>query len=115
MDDFMEKHFEVGEKYGIDLEILWKLYAANPENPGEIGLTFNKRLRFTKDGNNKYYDLISNITDEILCMDGEVCEVLYSDKDIVELVEEDTQIRFNMTKYEFKAIQDNPWREANNE
>lgn len=104
------KIYGVGNKYGLDLESIWNLFAGRPEEEGEIDLTYGKRLRFTREGNRKYFDLISNITNEIVCMDGEVCEILYEEEPkndgfdgvrLLELVEEDTQIRFVMTRKEF--------------
>lgn len=94
--------YGVGNKYGLNLESLWEMFSANPDEEGEIDLYERKRLRFSKDGERKYFDLIRNDTDEIVCMDGEVCEILYEDDNLLELVEEDTQIRFKMARKEFE-------------
>ena len=97
--------YGVGNKYGLNLESLWEMYSENPNKEGEIDLYERKRIRFSKDGERKYFDLIRNDTDEIVCMDGEVCEILYEDDNLLELVEEDTQIRFKMVRKEFeKAV-----------
>ena len=94
--------YGIGNRYGLDLASLWDMLAAFPDEEGEIDLYAHKRLRFTKDNNENYYDLISNYTNEIVCMDGEVIEILYEDKDLLEIVEENTQIRFIMTRREFE-------------
>lgn len=94
--------YGVGNKYGLDLESLWEMFSGNPDEEGEVDLYERKRLRFSKDGERKYFDLIRNDTDEIVCMDGEVCEILYEDDNLLELVEEDTQIRFKMVRKEFE-------------
>lgn len=94
--------YGVGNKYGLDLESLWEMFVGSPNEEGEIDLHEEKRLRFSRDSKQTYYDLISNITNEIVCMDGEVCKILYEDDNILELVEEDTQIKFKMTRKEFE-------------
>lgn len=94
--------YGVGNKYGLDLESLWEMFSGNPDEESEIDLYEGKRLRFSKDGEQKYFDLIRNDTDELVCMDGEICEILYEDDNLLELVEEDTQIRFKMTRKEFE-------------
>lgn len=96
------KEYEIGNFYAIDLEALWRKFAAKPEEEGEIDLTDSKTLRHTKEEENDYYDLFNRLG-TIVCMDGEVCQLLYENEDLFELVEEDTQIRFKMSRKEFET------------
>ena len=95
------KEYGVGNKYGLDLEALWSMMTNEPNVEGEIELSYGNTLTFEKSNGTCYYDLHDRKWEPV-CMDGELCEILKENADYVELVEEDTQIRFKLSRREFE-------------
>lgn len=97
----MKTEYEVGNKYGLDLDSLWGMMANRPDIPNEIELSYGNTLEYSKEDKREYFDL-RNSRGELICCDGELCEILEENADYFELVEEDTQIRFRLSKREFE-------------
>lgn len=97
----MKIKYGVGNKYGLDLAGLWEMMANKPDIPNEITLSNGNTLEYSKEDKREYFDL-RNSKGEMVCCDGELCEVLEENADYVELVEEDTQIRFRLNRREFE-------------
>lgn len=97
--------YGMGNKYGLDLESLWDMLKAHENIPvndvEEINLSNGNWLRHTMEDGHDFYDLF-NREDVIVCMDGELCEILEENNEFFELIEEDTQVRFKLSRREFE-------------
>lgn len=100
----IEEYIEYGinNKYRLSLKILWdNLDTGKVSDVEEVRLDNGNYLRHTWVNNEDYYDLIDKYGC-VVCMDGELCEVLEETKDFLEIVNENIHIRFKLSRKEFE-------------
>jgi len=92
--------YGIGNKYSLDLEILWKMLTEPPYNENEIILDEHKILYFDK--TEKKYNLIDYYTEEKVCTDGEICEIIQENNAFLEVIGIDTQVLFKISRRNFE-------------
>lgn len=100
----IEEYIEYGinNKYRLSLKILWdNLDTGKVSDVEEVRLDNGNYLRHTWVNNEDYYDLIDKYGC-VVCMDGELCEVLEETKDFLAMVNENIHIRFKLSRKEFE-------------